>query len=120
MKTSIIMLLISCCWFASPHSMSAAQQLPSRDVYVVNPLDRTMKFTIICGSGHKKESTKHELKPLIGELYKCTDWKSSPVLSVVTEHKKPVLVKLEPQKRYEFYWNSDKSQWEVHEITPRT
>ena len=120
MKRLVIAVLFLTCFFASNHSVVLAQQLPSRDVYVANPLNRTMKFSIVCESGEKKESTKHQLKPLGSDLYKCQDRKSSIFLRVVTGHKEPVLVQLEPKKRYEFYWNSDKSQWDVREVAPRT
>lgn len=120
MKNSIIAALLLGCWFASSHFAAAAQQLPSKDVYVANPLNRTMKFAIVCQSGDKQQLTKHELKPLSSELYKCGGFKDSISLRVVTGRKKPVLVKLEPKKRYEFYWDSGKSQWNVREVAPRT
>lgn len=120
MKKSVIAVLFFGCWFMRNHSTAIAQQLPSNDVYVANPLTRTMKFSIICDYGDQKESTKHELKPQSGELYKCVGSESSTLLRVVTGHKQPVLVKLEPKKRYEFYWNAAKSQWDVREIAPRT
>ena len=121
MRKLLIALLGFCCWPPCTDSPAAAQQLPSRDVYVSNPMPETsIKFTIICDSGQHKQQTKHELKPLTGELYKCSDGKSSMQLKVASPHKKSVLVKLEPKKRYEFYWDADKSQWQVREIAPRT
>ena len=100
--------------------LSAAQQLPSNDVYIVNPLNRTMKFSIVCDSGDKQAATKYELKALDGDLYKCQGFRDTISLQVVTGKKKPVMVKLEPKKRYEFYWDSGKSQWDVREVAPRT
>lgn len=120
MKKSVLAVLWLGCWFAGNHPIAIAQGIPKRDVYVANPLNRTMKFAILCASGDKQELTKHELKSRSSDLYTCEDWRSSIVLRVVTGHKAPVVVELEPKKRYEFYWNSDKSQWDLREIAPRT
>jgi hypothetical protein len=120
MKSVAIVILLMGGWFTTGHSVIKAQDIPSRDVYVANPLNRTMKFSIVCDSGDKKDSTKHQLNARSSDLYKCSSSGASPFVRVVTGHKKPVLVKLEPKKRYEFYWNSEKSQWEVREIAPRT
>jgi hypothetical protein len=112
----LIVLVLSC---GSFYWIGALQQLPSNDVFIVNPLNRSMKFSIVCDSGDKQATTKYELKPLASDLYKCNGFKDSIVLRVVTGRKKPVLAKLEPKKRYEFYWDSGKSQWDVREIAPR-
>jgi hypothetical protein len=120
MKNAALVILLVICSFTDNHSTALAQQLPSNDVYVANPLNRTMKFAIVCESGDKKDSTKHQLKARSSDLYKCAPLGAPAFIRVVTGHKKPVLVKLEPKKRYEFYWNSEKSQWDVREIAPRT
>ena len=116
----MISVLVLGCWLTSKHATAIAQELPRHDVYVANPLDRTMKFAILCATDEQQELTKYELKPRSSDLYKCNDWKSSIFLRVVTGKKTPVVVALEPKKRYEFYWNSGKSQWDVREIAPRT
>lgn len=91
-------------------------QVPTRTVYVANPLTRTMKFAIVCGSSGT-HSTPRELQPRTSDLYSCSETPTR--LRVVTGDKEPLLVALEPKKRYEFYWNTDKSQWDVREVTPR-
>jgi hypothetical protein len=111
---SVVVIVLSC------GVNAALQQLPGNDVYVVNPLNRTMKFSIVCESGDKQATTKYELKPLAGNLYKCTGARDTILLRVVTGRKKPVSVKLEPKKRYEFYWDSGKSQWDAREVAPRS
>lgn len=115
----LIMIVLLMGWFTSAVSVLEAQDVPSKDVYVANPLNRTMKFAIVCESGNKKDSTKHQLNARSSDLYKCSSLEASPSVRVVTGHKKPVLVKLEAKKRYEFYWDSEKSQWDVREIAPR-
>jgi hypothetical protein len=113
----LVVLVLSC---GSFYLSFALQQLPSNDVYIVNPLNRAMKFSIVCDSGDKQATAKYELKPLAGDLYKCNGFKDTISLRLVTGRKKPVLVKLEPKKRYEFYWDSGKSKWSAREVSPRT
>src|SRR5262249_49158517 len=95
-----------------------AQQIPRSEAYVANPLNRTMKFATSCDDGEKKQWAKRQLKPMSSELYKC---EARPLfLKVTTGHSKEVVRQLQQKKRYEFFWDLDKAQWDLREVTPRT
>ncbi len=95
-------------------------QVPRSEAYVANPLNRTMRFATSCDIGEKKEWIKRQLKPMSSELYGCYGGARALSVRVVTGHNREAVRQLQQKKRYEFFWDTEKAQWDLREVTPRT
>ena len=101
------------CWLS-------ACQVPHSRVFIANPLTQPMKFSINCSENDRNRWMLYELGPRSGNLYKCSMGDKISIRINTDNGIKEVIRDLEYKKRYEFFWDLDKAQWDVREIAPRT